>query len=156
VYLSSLDSVSFSFYPSLRLRSPAWWRQPTTPAGIADVAAAFHERLQDLHRKLRSVAGPAPSFHLGEFGLGCTDPQRPWDVEPESFLDGSGRMDPGARELRRKYYLGFFQCLWDEPAGTAPDSVTFWTVTHFDFAGALHPDSEFRDDAIIENLREHT
>ncbi|HET8549299.1 MAG TPA: hypothetical protein VFL57_14900 [Bryobacteraceae bacterium] len=150
-YLSRLDYSGFSFYPDARTgRSDQWWRAATTQVQVRIVGRAFQKQVQTLTSRLRRSAGDKPQFAIGEFGIGCTDPSRPWHFDAGTFLSPDGSMDRGARELRRKYYMGLLECLRKAPHLFASHPVTFWTMTHYDFLGALgYAGCEaFRDDVL--------
>ncbi|MBI3281398.1 MAG: hypothetical protein HYZ57_16320 [Acidobacteria bacterium] len=133
-YLARLDYVSFSFYPSV--------------AQDPDFAAPALR----LKRRLRKTAGETPSFAIGEFGLGCPDPSRPYHVDSGAFLNHTGNLDPVAQDLRRRYYLRFFDFLRSHPDLCRGHPATFWTAGHFDFLGVLEQDARaiFRDDKLRE------
>jgi hypothetical protein len=137
-YLSRLDYTGFSFYPDARAgRSDQWWRTPTTQIQVRIVGRALQKEVQTLTSRLRRSAGEKPQFAVGEFGIGCTDPSRPWHFDASTFLCPDGTLDRGARELRRKYYMGLLECLRKAPHLFGSHPVTFWTMTHYDFLGAL-------------------
>ncbi len=133
LYLAQLDYVAFSFYPAVR------------GPGLVQFASEFRKRASELAGKL--PAGPA--FAIGEFGLGSADVSRPYHSDPATLL--------GAMDAREQYYLGFLEFLRRPAnlAGTRPSS--FWTVTHFDFLGALQwPGNEpFRDDRLRQAIYEY-
>jgi hypothetical protein len=150
-YLSRLDYTGFSFYPDARAgRSDAWWRTATTQMQVRIISRAFQKDAQTLTSRLRRSAGEKPQFAVGEFGIGCADPSRPWHFDAATFLCPDGTLDRGARELRRKYYMGFLECLRKAPHLFGAHPVTFWTMTHYDFLGALaYPGYEtFRDEVL--------
>ena len=136
LYLAQLDYVAFSFYPTVR------------GPGASQFASEFRKRAVELAGKL--PAGPA--FAIGEFGLGSADVSRPYHSDPATLLNV-----PGALDLRQQYYLGFLEFLrqsGDLP-GTRPS--TFWTVTHFDFLGALGwaGNEPFRDDRLRQAIYDY-
>jgi hypothetical protein len=135
-YLSQLDYVAFSFYPNVR------------GPGADQFAAAFRDRAVELRGRL--PAGPA--FAIGEFGLGSADTARPYEFDPSTLLN-----TPGALELRRAYYLGFLDFLRQSRDLVRGRASSFWTVTHFDFLGALNwPGNEpFRDDILRQAIYEY-
>ncbi|HUS07469.1 MAG TPA: hypothetical protein VMZ52_14270 [Bryobacteraceae bacterium] len=157
-YLQSLAYVSFSFYPDMRSgKDDKWWRQPTGATHVELLASAFRNKAMQLASDLRRRAGADAKFAIGEFGLGCADPSRPYDFTAQTFLNPDGSMNEGAREMRRKYYLSFLECLRRSPELFETHPVSFWTVTHFDFLGALEqPGSEiFRDEALRAAVAEY-
>ena len=143
-YLGSLAYTAFSFYPDMRMIQGE--------DRLDRIAAEFQSKALQLASDLHDLAGPQPVFAIGEFGLGCSDPSRPYDFDAGTFLNADGSMSEGAGSLRRKYYLGFLECLRQAPHLFGEHPVTFWTVTHFDFLGAMEQKGYevFRD----ENLRE--
>ena len=155
-YLSRLDYVSFSFYPDVRMgRSDEWWREPAQGGQIGDVAECFRAKTQELYQQLRNAAGASPAYSIGEFGIGCTDPARPYHFDAKTFLEPDGSMSAGARELRRKYYLGFLDFLKRSANLIGEEPSTFWTVTHYDFLGALEQCNmePFRDDTLRQAIK---
>lgn len=155
-YLATLDYVAFSFYPDVSMRKPeSWWSQPTSPDHVDAVASEFEKKARDLREQLTSAAGERPAFSIGEFGIGCDDPVRPYDFDIRTLLNAAGGLRPEARELRRKYYLGFLECLRRNEALFGREPVAFWTVAQFDFLGAMaQPGAEqFRDEALREAVR---
>lgn len=157
-YFRELDYVGFSFYPDVRSgRSERWWRAQTTDLQTRVVARSFQGEVQKLTSRLRRNAGERPQFVIGEAGIGCADPARPWHFEAKTLLGGEGAMDTGAAELRRKFYLGLLECLRKAPHLFGANPVTFWTVTHYDFVGALeHPGNEaFRDEVLRDAVRRY-
>jgi hypothetical protein len=126
-YLHRLDYVAFSFYPKIE----------------------FEDAAGDLVRDLREIAGPAPEFVIGEFGLGCTDITKPWHFESSAFST------PEHFEVRRDYYLRFLEWAAAQPYTASP--ITFWTAGHYDFLGVLEqPGLEaFRDDLLREAVSEY-
>ena len=64
---------------------------------------------------------------------------------------------PGTLELRRAYYLGFLEFLRQSRDVVKGRASSFWTVTHFDFLGALGwPGNEpFRDDGLRQAIFEY-
>ena len=150
-YLGRLDYAGFSFYPNVKsARSDRWWRQQTTGIQTRIIGRAFLKNLQKLISRLRRMAGEKPQFAIGEFGIGCADPARPWHTDSTTFLTAEGLLDGGAAELRRKYHLGLLECLRKAPHLFGEHPVTYWTVTHYDFTGALEqPGSDlFRDEIL--------
>lgn len=85
----------------------------------------------------------APQFTIGEFGLGSTRLDHPWLCDAQSFHA------PGAREIRRGYYLRFLNWI----ASRTGRAACFWTAGHFDILGIMHPD--WRDEVLIEAVREY-
>jgi hypothetical protein len=157
-YLSRLDFTGFSFYPDVRTgRSDQWWRTATTQVHVRIIGRALQKEVQTLTSRLRRSAGEKPQFAVGEFGIGSTDPARPWHFDASTFLCPDGTMDRGARELRRKYYMGFLECLRKAPHLFGGHPVTFWTVTHYDFLGALaYPQYEpFRDEVLRDAVTKY-
>ena len=157
-YLSHLDFAGFSFYPDARAgRSDQWWRSPTTQIQVRIIGRAFQKEIQTLTSRLRRSAGEKPQFAIGEFGIGCTDPSRPWHFEASTFLAPDGTLDRGARELRRKYYMGLLECLRTAPHLFGSHPVTFWTMTHYDFLGTLaYPGQEaFRDEVLRDAVMKY-
>ncbi|MGH9633096.1 MAG: hypothetical protein ACRD7E_32735 [Bryobacteraceae bacterium] len=140
-YLARLNYAAFSFYPDM--------------GEEGDLARGFAEKAQALVDDLRTTAGPSPAFSIGEFGLGCADPARPWHVDASSF-DSEDAM-----ELRRRYYLEFLECLRRRPDLFGEQPSTFWTVGHFDFLGALQQFSanavqpRFRDDRLRQAVLQY-
>lgn len=126
-YLRCLTYVAFSFYPAIE----------------------FDDAAGDLVRELRYLAGPAPEFAIGEFGLGCTDVTRPWHFDALTFRT------PEDFEVRRDYYFRFLEWLETQPYTESP--VTFWTAGHFDFLGVLEQPglAAFRDDALRTAVTEY-
>jgi hypothetical protein len=134
-YLGSLDFVSFSFYPSIKLgRNLAWWGAPTRLGDLLIVAGEFRRQLDLYKQDLRRTAGPAPEFAIGEFGIGRMKPEAPWEFDRAEFLAPDGSLRSEARELRRKYHLGMLECLFEDPAETG--QLTYWTVDQYDILGS--------------------
>jgi hypothetical protein len=135
-YLAKLDYVAFSFYPGVKGPTPAAFASE-----FADFAVELAEKLP---------AGPAMA--IGEFGLGSADVTRPYQSDPATFLNNSG-----AFELRTAYYLGFLEFLRQSRELMKGRAAAFWTVTHFDFLGALGwPGNEpFRDDRLRQAIQEY-
>ena len=133
LYLAQLDYVAFSFYPAVR------------GPGATQFASEFRKRAVELKGKL--PAGPA--FAVGEFGLGSADVSRPYHSDPATLL--------GIPDLRRQYYLGFLEFLRQSGDVVGTRASSFWTVTHFDFLGALSwPGNEpFRDDILRQAIYEY-
>jgi len=149
-YLGRLDYVGFSFYPNVRSgRSEAWWRGSTQALQSRVVGRTLQNAAQKLTSRLRRACGNHPEFAIGEYGLGCADPAKPWHFDAATLLSGD-RMDPGAVEIRRKFYLGLLACLRTAPHLFGSHPVTFWTATHYDFLGMLdYPGcAVFRDDQL--------
>jgi hypothetical protein len=144
-YLGRLDYAGFSFYPNAKSgRSDGWWRGATTPLHTRVVGRTLQKEAQKLTSRLRRAAGDRPQFAIGEYGLGCADPSKPW------HFDALTLRESGATEMRRKFYLGLLDCLRAAPHLFGSHPVTFWTATHFDFLGAHgYPGYEaFRDDVL--------
>jgi hypothetical protein len=157
-YLSRLDYAGFSFYPDVRAgRSDQWWRTATTQIHVRIVGRAMQKEVQTLTSRLRRSAGEKPQFAIGEFGIGCTDPSKPWHFDAGTFLCPDGTLDRGARELRRKYYMGLLECLRKAPHLFGNHPITFWTMTHYDFLGALeYPGYEaFRDEVLRDAVTKY-
>jgi len=135
-YLSQLDYVAFSFYPAVK---------GPTPAGFA---AEFSKRATELSGKLP----PGPAFAIGEFGLGSSDVSRPYHSDAMTLLN-----IPGSLDVRCNYYLGFLDFLRKSGDVVKGRAAAFWTVTHFDFLGALGwPGNEaFRDDRLRQAIYEY-
>jgi hypothetical protein len=143
-YLESLAYTAFSFYPDMSMIR--------NEDRLDLIASAFESKAMQLAADLHDMAGPAAVFAIGEFGLGCCDPSRPYDFDAKTFLNADGSMKEDAGKLRRKYYLGFLECLRRAPDLFGTHPVTFWTVTHFDFLGAMEQKGYevFRDESLRE------
>jgi hypothetical protein len=126
-YLRQLKYVAFSFYPAID----------------------FEDAAGDLVRDLRAIAGTAPEFAIGEFGLGGTDTTKPWQ------FDGTPFQTPEHFAIRRDYYLRFLQWLAAQPYTASP--VTFWSAGRYDFLGVLEQDGAagLRDDVLRDAVSEY-
>jgi hypothetical protein len=140
-YVASLDWVSFSFYPAMGFRQPPeWWRAPHAAEEYEDAAERFRQAAADLGRKLpRKTA-----FEIGEFGLGSSDVEHSYKLDPSFFTS----MDDDGRRLLRNYYTAFLQSLQGSTAGL----VTFWSAGYFDFLGVF--DSRYKKDEELIRLVE--
>ena len=150
-YLGRLDYVSFSFYPNAKAgRSDGWWRGPTSSLQARVVGRTLQKEVQTLTSRLRRACGNQPQFAIGEYGLGCADPARPWHFDGPTLLGEGGCMDAGAVEMRRKFYLGLLECLRSASHLFGSHPVTFWTAGQYDFLDALsYPGgSAFRDEVL--------
>jgi hypothetical protein len=90
-YLSALDYVAFSFYPS----------------------GSFEWAASRMYHQLRQLA-PGPDFAVGEFGLGSSDTSRPW------HCDAASLKQPESISIRRTYYLKFLHWLRDQTYTASP------------------------------------
>ena len=137
-YLSALDVVSFSFYPSIEK--------------TANMPVAFTDAAKSLAKKLRSAVGSHVQFAVGEFGLGSADTTRPWYFDEKTFLRPDGKMDDGARQTRRMFYNGFLNALSSGLENV--ERVSFWTVAQYDFLGVCGNDV-FRDEELRSAVRDY-
>ena len=133
LYLAQLDYVAFSFYPAVRGPS------------ADQFATEFGGRAVELAGKLPT----GPAFAIGEFGLGSADVMRPYHSDPATLLN--------AFDLRQQYYLGFLEFLRAAKGVVGRRPAAFWTVTHFDFLGALAwpGNEEFRDDRLRQAVYDY-
>jgi hypothetical protein len=142
-YLASLDYVSFSFYPRIRIWRPReWWLSPQPDEELKILVDAFECRATELQRKLPH----GPEFQIGEFGLGSADVEHPYKLDPEFFLD----LDAGRRELRRKYYAAFVDSVSRLPAAGL---ATFWSAGYFDFLGVF--ESRYKEESLISLVEDY-
>ena len=137
-YLSALDLVSFSFYPSIEK--------------TANMPVAFTNAANSLAKKLGSAAGSHVLFAVGEFGLGSADTTRPWYFDEKTFLAPDGSMDDRARRTRRMFYSGFLNALSSGMKNV--ERVSFWTVAQYDFLGVCGNDV-FRDEELRSAVRNY-
>ena len=128
-YFRRLDYAAFSFYPDVDFETSA----------------------REIAEGLRAGSGdaPPPDFAVGEFGLGCNDPSKPWHFDASTFQTAADF------DLRREYYLHFLAWVAGQPYTSRP--VSFWTAGHYDFLGALEQAGQerFRDEALRAAVAEY-
>ena len=144
-YLRDLDYASFSFYPPMTHLIPSGfdWTKESDPASLDKISKIFKGHAKALRDKL----GKKVPLDIGEFGLGSTDPSKPFGDNPEDFLtpDGSSfKTNEKAQAMRRLYIKAMAKFMadnksWFEAVGKTECCnylpVTFWTVKHYDFLG---------------------
>lgn len=122
---------------------------------LDEIASSFGDAMEQQARPIEDLS--KPEFSIGEFGLGSADPLHSYVVDASTFLTADGSMDPGKRELRRNYYLGFLRSLPEFGSVLGSQPACFWTVTHYDIVQAMWKEglAEFADPILVSAVSEY-